>query len=74
MAELGRDDERRNLAGTVTEFDAAVGLGTVEGPTGPVPFHCIELADGSRHVEVGARVTFDLLPKLGRWEAAAIRT
>jgi len=74
MAELGRDDERRNLAGTVTEFDEAIGLGTIEGPTGPVSFHCIEIADGSRHVEVGAEVIFDLLAKLGRWEAAVIRT
>lgn len=74
MAELGRDDERRNLVGIVTEFDASVGLGTIEGPDGQVSFHCIEIADGSRHVEVGTEVTFDLLAKLGRWEAAAIRT
>lgn len=73
MAELGCNDEQRNLVGMVLEFDVAVGLGTVEGPTGPVSFHCVEIADGSRHVEVGARVTFDLLPKLGRWEATAIR-
>ena len=49
MAELGRDDERRNLVGIVIEFDASVGLGTIEGPDGQVSFHCIEIADGSRH-------------------------
>ncbi len=74
MAELGRTSDRRNLTGTVTAFDVASGLGTIAGPAGDVPFHCIEIADGSREIAVGAAVTFDLLPKLGRWEAAAIRT
>ncbi len=37
------------------------------------PFHCIEIADGSRSIDVGADVSFDVLAKLGRWEAANIR-
>jgi cold shock CspA family protein len=60
--------------GTVVAFDAHVGLGEVEADDGTgVPFHCIVIADGSRSIEVGARVTFDLLAKLGRWEASSIR-
>ena len=61
------------LTGTVTEFDAAVGLGSVDAADGTrYPFHCIEIADGSRRIEVGAAVTFELIGKLGRFEAARI--
>lgn len=60
--------------GTVVAFDAQVGLGEVAADDGTVlPFHCIVIADGSRSIEVGARVSFDLLAKLGRWEASSIR-
>jgi cold shock CspA family protein len=60
--------------GTVVAFDAQVGLGEVEADDGSrLPFHCIVIADGSRSIEVGARVSFDLLAKLGRWEASSIR-
>jgi len=60
--------------GTVVAFDARVGLGEVEADDGTrYPFHCIVIADGTRSIEVGARVSFDLLAKLGRWEASAIR-
>ena len=38
------------------------------------PFHCIEIADGSRDIAVGTAVDFALLPKLGRYEAADIRS
>lgn len=65
---------QRTLSGTVVEFDREVGLGEVRATDGTVyPFHCIVIADGSRTVEVGAAVAFELLPKLGRWEATAIR-
>ncbi len=74
MTELARTSDRRNLRGTVTAFDSAVGLGTIAGPDGDVGFHCIEIADGTRDIAVGTEVTFDLLPKLGRWEAASIRS
>ncbi len=63
------------IRGRVAEFDVDVGLGIVESSTGERhAFHCIEIADGSREIEVGASVTFDLLPKFGRYEAADIRT
>ena len=59
--------------GTVTEFDEPVGLGVVTGDDGtPYPFHCTQIADGSRTIAVGTAVRFDLLPKLGRYEATAI--
>ncbi len=61
------------LAGSVVEFDKAVGLGQVALADGTCyPFHCIEIADGTRDIAVGTAVTFELLGKLGRYEAARI--
>jgi cold shock CspA family protein len=62
------------LTGTVTAFDESVGLGTITSEDGSEHlFHCIEIADGSRSIAVGAAVLFDLLAKFGRYEAAHIR-
>ena len=60
--------------GTVTEFDAARGWGTVTGDDGArAEFHCTQIADGSRSIAVGTTVRYRLEPgHLGRWEAAAI--
>jgi cold shock CspA family protein len=61
--------------GVVVAFDSAVGLGTIEGSDGvSYPFHCIEIADGSREIDVGTLVEFEPLGKFGRWEAAHIRS
>jgi cold shock CspA family protein len=60
------------MTGTVAEFDADVGLGVVETDGVRYPFHCIEIADGSRAIAVGTDVTFEVLCKLGRYEAASI--
>ena len=65
-------NERRD--GTVARFDVDSGLGEVAGADGTsYPFHCIEIADGSRDIPLGTAVDFTLLPKLGRYEAADIR-
>lgn len=62
-----------DLVGRVVAFDDAVGLGQVESDAGVrYPFHCIEIADGTRTIAVGTAVTFALLCKLGRYEAAQI--
>lgn len=54
-------------------FDAHCGSGTVRGEGAEYPFHCTQIADGSRHIDVGTTVTFEVVPgHLGRWEAAAI--
>ena len=59
--------------GVVVAFDAAVGLGEVQRADGRrFPFHCIEIADGTRAIEVDTAVKFGLLCKLGRYEAANI--
>ena len=65
----------RELTGRVEEFDPAVGLGVIAGTDGErYRFHCVEIADGTRDSPVGASVRFAVRPKLGRYEAAAIRS
>jgi CspA family cold shock protein len=71
VTELERGATRR---GVVAAFDEQSGLGVVATHEGiEHPFHCIEIADGSRTIDLGSEVSFDLLAKFGRWEAANIR-
>jgi cold shock CspA family protein len=60
--------------GVVAEFDEPRGLGVIRGDDGAdVPFHCTAIADGSRTVETGRRVRFEVVPGLlGRWEASGV--
>jgi CspA family cold shock protein len=61
------------LSGHVVAFDGDVGLGQVAAADGTTYlFHCIEIADGSRDITVGQPVSFALIGKLGRFEAAQI--
>ena len=61
------------MLGTVTAFDVDRGLGEILGDDAVVyPFHCTEIADGSRRIEEGAAVRFVVLAKLGRYEAGLI--
>ena len=63
------------MRGTVTMFDKVVGLGEITRDDGwVVPFHCIVIADGTRDIPIGAEVEFDLMCKLGRYEAAHVVT
>jgi hypothetical protein len=59
------------VTGTVTAFDGPRGLGEVTDASGRVyPFHCTEIADGSRTIPLGTAVEFVVIPGLlGRWEA-----
>jgi CspA family cold shock protein len=61
-------------AGRVRDFDEHVGLGHVVADDGSeYLFHCVEIADGTRTIEVGAVVEFELMRKFGRDEARALR-
>jgi cold shock CspA family protein len=63
------------MEGVVTLFDEARGLGTIEGSGVTYPFHCTQIADGTRTIAVGTAVQFDVVPGgMGRWEATAITT
>ena len=61
-------------AGRVVEFDETVGLGTVEAADGRrYAFHCTQIAGGSRRIDVGTAVAFQVRPaRLGTWEAAGV--
>jgi cold shock CspA family protein len=63
------------MTGTVVAFDERRGLGEIQSADGTrLPFHCTQIADGSRTIAVKASVTFEVVPgQLGRWEAADIR-
>ena len=63
------------MTGTVTEFDDPRGLGTVTADDGATyPFHCTAIADGTRTIDVGAVVEFEVVPgRMGRWEATAVQ-
>jgi cold shock CspA family protein len=61
------------VLGVVTTFDEPRGLGTIDADGTAYPFHCTALLDGSRTVEVGARVRFEVRPAgMGRWEATRV--
>jgi cold shock CspA family protein len=62
------------VTGVVEAFDEHRGYGTIRGADGTdVFFHCTRIADGSRTIDVGAAVGFDLVPgHHGRDEAAHI--
>ena len=54
-------------------FDEFVGLGEIDAAGERVRFHCTQIADGTRTIEVGAPVEFALvLGPTGRPEATAI--
>ena len=61
------------MRGAVTMFDAARGLGRITADDGSTyAFHCTQILDGTRTIDVGQAVHFALLPKLGAYEATAI--
>jgi len=61
--------------GTVVEFDDHKGYGVVRSDDGEDHFfHCTAVADGTRTIAVGTRVSFDVVAgRRGRWEAADLR-
>jgi cold shock CspA family protein len=63
------------VTGTVTAFDAERGLGEVTAEDSTAyPFHCTVIADGTRTIQVGASVEFEVVAgPLGRWEAGSIK-
>ena len=61
-------------SGAVAEFDHHRGYGTIRAEDGvELFFHCTRIAGGTRTIEVGTRVAFDVVPgHRGRWEAATV--
>ena len=65
----------RTATGRVVAFDQHAGFGTVRCEDGAeLFFHCTAIADGSRTIDLGAEVRFDVVPgHHGRWEAASLQ-
>jgi cold shock CspA family protein len=61
--------------GKVVAFDEERGLGTVRADDGSeLQFHCTAIADGSRRIPEGARVTFATsVTHLGLLEAVGVK-
>ena len=61
------------MDGTVTEFDELSGIGLiVTADEQRFLFQCIEIADGTRDIDVGQAVSFRPLPRFGAFQAGAI--
>ena len=61
------------MNGTIREFDEATGLGVISADDERAfPFHCVEIADGTRTIDAGQAVAFRLLPRVGAFQAGAI--
>jgi cold shock CspA family protein len=60
--------------GVVASFDDPRGLGVVRSDDGTeYPFHCTAIADGTRAIDEGAQVRFEVVAgHMGRWEASRI--
>ncbi|HTV12694.1 MAG TPA: hypothetical protein VME20_12625 [Acidimicrobiales bacterium] len=70
----GLGPARELLAGEVSSFDRDAGLGEVQVPGGlTYPFHCTEIAGGSRDIALGTPVRFFVAAAhRGRLEARAL--
>jgi cold shock CspA family protein len=62
--------------GHIVDFDDHVGLGVVEEEGGArrrYPFHCTQIAGGTRTIALGTVVTFAVVAgRGGRWEAGGV--
>lgn len=65
---------RRPYLGRVTTYDSERGLGTVTADEGmEFTFHATAIADGTREIDPGTRVTFLVVAGLGgRYEARGL--
>jgi cold shock CspA family protein len=63
------------MRGSVESFDDAAGLGVIRSADGSTyPFHCTQIADGTRTIPTGVSVFFDVMAgRAGRWEATSIQ-
>ena len=60
----------------MTAFDPEGGWGEVLDADSrrSYPFHCTAIADGSRLIDVGTDVVFEVAPgRMGRWEGRGLK-
>ena len=58
----------------MAEWDEQVGVGSIAADDGTSYFfHCTQIADGTRTIDLGAAVRFEIVAgHLGRWEATRV--
>ena len=60
------------MNGVVASFNSHRGLGYIAAGDEQYLFHCAELVDGTREIEVGAQVGFVVASRFGNLEASEI--
>ncbi len=60
------------MNGVVASFNCHRGLGYIAVGDDQYLFHCAELVDGTREIEVGAEVGFVVAQRFGNLEASEI--
>ena len=66
-------DQSARLFGAVTQFDDFIGLGEITDDRARIwPFHCVSIADGTRTIAVGTKVSFTPAFRVARSEAVSI--
>jgi len=71
---MNAEDSSLRARGLVIEFDAHIGLGRIRTEDGDtLLFHCAEIADGSRQIDIDQPVTFAVRRKFENPEAFEIR-
>ena len=76
LAASAGESAEGTVQGRVDTFDDPRGYGMVlaDDGRGPWFFHCTAIADGTRTIEVGASVTFEVVAgHLGHYEAIDLR-
>ena len=62
------------MLGSVTAFDERRGVGSIRSANRDHFFHCTQIADDTRAIDVGQAVEFTVVPgRLGDWEATDIQ-
>ena len=60
------------MNGLVESFDSHRGLGCITAGGIQYLFHCAEIVDGTRAIEIGTKVSFDVAMRFGNVEASQI--
>ena len=69
---FGRAESSRIMNGVVASFNSHRGLGYISADDVQYLFHCAEILDGTREIEVGAQVSFVEAHRFGNLEASEI--
>lgn len=69
---FGRAESSRIMNGVVASFNSHRGLGYISADDVQYLFHCAEIVDGTREIEVGAQVSFVEAHRFGNLEASEI--